>query len=81
MLPRTTSDRVEFATRIIAIAFFLWLAWNFVLVSLDLVRTKEVTPMFRLPYYPISLGLAFCCVAQCITLVSQIAKIVGGRHE
>lgn len=82
MLPRTTSDRIELATRIIAIAFFLWLAWNFVLVSLDLVKTKEVTPMFRLPYYPISLGLAFCCVMQCVTLLSQIAAIVGGgRHE
>jgi len=81
MLPRTASDWIELATRIIAIALFLWLAWNFVLVSLDLIKNKEVTPMFRLPYYPISFGLAFCCVMQCVTLVSQIARIVGGRHE
>ena len=81
MLPRTASDRIELATRIVCIALFLWLAWNFVLVSLDLIKNKEVTPMFRLPYYPISFGLAFCCVMQCVTLVSQIARIVGGRHE
>jgi len=81
MLPRTASDRIELATRIIGIAFFLWLAWNFVLISLDLIKTKEVTPVFRMPYYPISFGLAFCCVAQCVTFISQIARIVGGRHE
>jgi TRAP-type C4-dicarboxylate transport system permease small subunit len=81
MLPKTTSDRIELATRILGIAFFLWLAWNFVLISLDLIKTKEVTPVFRMPYYPISFGLAFCCVAQCVTFISQIATIVGGRHE
>jgi len=36
--------------------------------------------VFRLPYYPISFGLAFCCIVQCFTLFSQIMKIVGGRH-
>jgi len=81
MLPRTASDWIELATRIIGIAFFLWLAWNFVLISLDLIKTKEVTPVFRMPYYPISFGLALCCVAQCVTFISQIARIVGGRHE
>lgn len=81
MLPKTTSDWINLVTRIIGIAFFLWLAWNFLLMSVDLIRTKEVTPVFRMPYYPISFGLAFCCVIQCVTLVSQIATIVGGRHE
>lgn len=81
MLPRTVSGWIELATRVVAIVFFLWLAWNFVSMSLDLIKTKEVTPVFRMPYYPISFGLAFCCVMQCVTLVSQIAKIVGGRHE
>lgn len=81
MLPKRTSGWIEVATRIIGIAFFIWLAWNFVLISLDLIKTKEVTPVFRMPYYPISFGLAFCCLAQCVTLISQIAKIVGDRHE
>ena len=81
MLPKRTSGWIEVATRIIGIAFFIWLAWNFVLISLDLIKTKEVTPVFRMPYYPISFGLAFCCLAQCVTFISQIAKIVGDRHE
>ena len=51
---------MQVATRIISIALFLWMGWNFVVMSLDLIKSKEVTPVFRLPYYPISFGLAFC---------------------
>lgn len=79
-LPKNARDGMEVATRIIGIALFLWIGWNFVDMSLDLIKSKEVTPVFRLPYYPISFGLAFCCIVQCFTLFSQIMKIVGGRH-
>jgi TRAP-type C4-dicarboxylate transport system permease small subunit len=79
-LPKNVSDGMQVATRIIGIALFLWISWNFVDMSLDLIKSKEVTPVFRLPYYPISFGLAFCCIVQCFTLFSQIMKIVGGRH-
>jgi TRAP-type C4-dicarboxylate transport system permease small subunit len=79
-LPRNVRDGMQVATRIIGIALFLWISWNFVDMSLDLIKSKEVTPVFRLPYYPISFGLAFCCIVQCFTLFSQIMKIVGGRH-
>ena len=79
-LPKNAKGWMEVATRIIGIALFLWIGWNFVDMSLDLIKSKEVTPVFRLPYYPISFGLAFCCIVQCFTLFSQIVKIVGGRH-
>ena len=79
-LPKEARDGMQIATRIMGIALFLWIGWNFVDMSLDLLKSKEVTPVFRLPYYPISFGLAFCCIVQCFTLLSQIVKIVGGRH-
>jgi TRAP-type C4-dicarboxylate transport system permease small subunit len=74
-LPKNVSDGMQVATRIIGIALFLWMSWNFVDMSLDLIKSKEVTPVFRLPYYPITFGLAFCCLVQCFTLFSQILKI------
>ena len=80
-MPKKAGDMMQVATRILGIALFLWMGWNFVVMSLDLIKSKEVTPVFRLPYYPISFGLAFVCLVQCLTLVSQIMKIVGGRHE
>jgi TRAP-type transport system small permease protein len=80
-LPARTAGTVQIATRVLTIALFLWMSWNFVVMSLDLIKSKEVTPVFRLPYYPISFGLAFSCIVQCLTLVSQIMETVGGRHE
>ncbi len=79
-LPKNARDGMQVATRIMGIALFLWIAWNFVDMSLDLIKSKEVTPVFRLPYYPISLGLAFASLTQCLVFVSQIKEIVGGRH-
>ena len=75
-----TRDRLRLATRVLAIALFLWMGWNFVAMSLDLIRSKEVTPVFKVPFYPIALGLAFTCLVQCLTLVSQIRDIVGERR-
>lgn len=80
-IPKKAGNVMQVATRLISIALFLWISWNFVVMSLDLVKSKEVTPVFRLPYYPISFGLAFVCLVQCFTLFSQIQKIVGGRNE
>ncbi len=56
---------MQVTTRVVSIALFLWMGWNFVVMSLDLIKSREVTPVFRLPYYPISFGLAFVCLVQC----------------
>jgi TRAP-type C4-dicarboxylate transport system permease small subunit len=79
-LPKSAGGAMQVATRILSIALFLWMGWNFVVMSLDLIKSKEVTPVFRLPYYPISFGLAFACVIQCLVLLSQIKELAGGRH-
>ncbi len=79
-LPKNVNAGMQVVTRIMGIALFLWMSCNFVEMSLDLIKSKEVTPVFRLPYYPISLGLSFACIIQCLVFVSQIREIVGGRH-
>jgi TRAP-type C4-dicarboxylate transport system permease small subunit len=81
LLPKRVRDGVEIATRITGMALFLWMSWNFILMSFDLKATNTVTPVFRMPYYPISFGVAFCCVVQCFAFFSQIMRILGGRHE
>jgi TRAP-type C4-dicarboxylate transport system permease small subunit len=80
-IPRRAGKIMQVATRILGIALFLWMGWNFIVMSLDLIKSREVTPVFRLPYYPISFGLAFVCLVQCFTLFSQIMELAGGRHE
>ncbi len=76
-----TGRAIRLATRLLAIALFLWMGWNFVLMSLDLVKSREVTPVFKVPFYPISFGLAFTCLVQCLTLLTEIRAIAGSRHE
>jgi len=79
-LPSRWKGRMEVATRIVAMALFLWMGWNFVVMSHDLMKSREVTPVFRLPFYPISLGLALCCILQCVTFIAQIARVAGGKN-
>jgi TRAP-type C4-dicarboxylate transport system permease small subunit len=80
-MPKKARNVMQIVTRILGIALFLWMGWNFIIMSVDLIKSKEVTPVFRWPYYPISFGLAFVCLVQCSTLFSQIMKIAGERNE
>lgn len=80
-LSRKSGATMEVFTRVLGIALFLWMSWNFVTMSIDLIKSNEVTPVFRLPYYPISFGLAFSCIIECFTLALQVIDTVGGSHE
>jgi hypothetical protein len=71
---------METMTRVLSIFLFLWIAWNFFVYGLDLIRNKEVTQMFKMPFYPISFGLAFSCLIQCLALVLQLVRIQRGSR-
>ena len=67
---------MEVITRCMGIVLFLFISYNFILYGLDLRRTHEVTPSFRLPYYPIPFGLSFSCFLESITLVADLIKTI-----
>ncbi|MBP1739095.1 MAG: TRAP-type C4-dicarboxylate transport system, small permease component [Deltaproteobacteria bacterium] len=62
-------------TRFMGIALFAFVGYNFIMYGLDLRRTHEVSPAFRLPYYPIPFGLSLSCFLQSLTLVADLVKI------
>lgn len=68
-------------TRCMGIILFLFVAVNFILYGLDLRRTQEVSPSFKLPYYPIPFGLSFSCFLQAATLAADLIKTVGKGKE
>lgn len=72
---------LQIITRCMGIALFLFAGYNFVLYGLDLMRTGEVTPGFRIPYYPITFGLAVSCFLQSITLLCDLLTTVAVREE
>jgi TRAP-type C4-dicarboxylate transport system permease small subunit len=71
-LSAQASRRMQMWTRIVSIAVFFWLGWNFVVIGFNLMRTNEVSGIYRLPFYPIAYGLGFACLVQCLALVSEI---------
>ena len=79
-LPRRASAALQVFTRIASVALFAWMGWNFIVMSMDLIKSGEVTPVFRLPFYPISLGLAFSCLVQCFVLLVDAGKAAGGSQ-
>jgi TRAP-type C4-dicarboxylate transport system permease small subunit len=78
---RRTRNQLLVFTRIVCLALFTWMGWNFITMSLDMIRVGEVTQVFRIPYYPITFGLALCCFTQCFVFLSQIREILGERYE
>lgn len=68
-------------TRLLGIALFAFIGYNFILFGIDLVRTGEVSSSFKLPYYPIAWGLSLSCFLQSLTLVVDFVKTVGGENE
>jgi TRAP-type C4-dicarboxylate transport system permease small subunit len=78
---KRTGTRLKVFTRVVCLALFMWIAWNFLTMSLDMIRVGEITQVFRLPYYPITLGLTLSCLIQCFVFLSQIRELVGEPHE
>jgi len=65
---------MQIITRCIGIILFAFIGYNFIIYGFDLIRTGEVSPSFRLPYYPIPFGLSVSCFLQCFTLVADLMK-------
>jgi TRAP-type C4-dicarboxylate transport system permease small subunit len=68
--------------RLLGIGIFALLAWALFDKGNDLYATGEVSLTLHVPYYPVAYGLSFCCLVECLVLLSAILKaIAGGEHE
>ena len=65
-------------TKVIGALFFLFVGYNFIRYGLTLMRTGEVSPSFRIPYYPITFGLAVSCFLESLTLICDLLKLAKG---
>jgi TRAP-type C4-dicarboxylate transport system permease small subunit len=69
------------STRVLNIGLFILIAWNLFIYANSLYASGEVTLTRQLPFYPIAYGLAGCCIIQCLVLITDIMKILGGTYE
>jgi TRAP-type C4-dicarboxylate transport system permease small subunit len=69
-------------TKSIGILLFLFIAYNFILYGLSLKRSGEVSPGLKIPFYPITFGLAVSCFLESLTLFADLLKLTrGDPHE
>jgi TRAP-type C4-dicarboxylate transport system permease small subunit len=79
-LSRRGKRSMELATKLAGLILFLFMGVNFILYSFTLMKTGEVSAGLRIPYYPITFGLALSCFLESLTLFADLMK-VSGRTE
>jgi hypothetical protein len=73
---------MEFITKLVGLILFLFIGINFILYGLTLMKTGEVSAGLRIPYYPITFGLALSSFLESLTLFAGLLRAVEGwRHE
>lgn len=76
-----TQAAFNIVTRLMGITIFILIAWNLFIYAGSLYASGEVTLTRNLPFYPIAYGLAGCCIMECLVLLVDIRKIIGGTYE
>ncbi len=72
---------MEFITKLIGLILFLFIGVNFILYGLTLIKTGEVSAGLRIPYYPITFGLALSCFLESLTLFAGLLKACPGDRN
>ncbi|OPY69857.1 MAG: Tripartite ATP-independent periplasmic transporter [Syntrophorhabdaceae bacterium PtaU1.Bin034] len=68
-------------TRILSLAFFVFLGWNLMILASDMLRSGEVSLTLQLPFYPVAYGIGFAAFVECLVLIGDFVKIAGGEYE
>ncbi len=79
-----TKSAFHVITRILALCFFMILAWYLIKLGLSFSKAGESTLTLALPLYPVALVLGICSVVQCIVLVADLLRGTaeeGAAHE
>lgn len=69
------------ATRALVIVLFFLIGWNLMKFGMDLQKSGEVSLTLQMPFYPVAYGVGVCCFVQCLVMICDILKIVGGEYE
>jgi len=79
--PRNIRDVFNIVTRCMVLILFVLIGWNLLKYGLDLQRSGEVSPTLHIPFYPVAYGIGIACFVQCLVMVCDIVKILGGEYE
>jgi len=80
-LPDFGQKFMNILTRLIGIVLFILIGYNLLLYATDLFKSGEVSLTKQIPFYPIAYGMGVCCFVQCLVLITDIVKVIGGKYE
>jgi TRAP-type C4-dicarboxylate transport system permease small subunit len=80
-LPPQIKKIVNVVTKCLGIGLFLLIAWQVVLLGNDLRESGEVSIVLRVSFYPVAYAIGLCSFVQCLVLLCDIVKIIGGKNE
>ena len=78
--PARVQDVFNIATRCMVFSLFFLFGWQTIKYGMDLQFTREVSPTLRFPFYPVVYAVGVCCFVQCLVLVTDVMKIIGGEY-
>jgi len=81
MFPDRIRNIVNILTRVVCIALFAVIGYNLFLYASNLRVSGEVSLTRQIPFYPVAYGLGVSCFVQCLVLITDIAKVIGGKYE
>jgi len=71
----------EVFTRVVSILLFIAVGIYLFKKGMYLYRSGEVSLTLQIPFSPFVFGVAVCCFIQCLVLLCDIAKHMGGEYE
>jgi len=80
-LSRRARTGFQFFNKVVGVLLFLFIGYNFILYGLTLRQTGEVSPGLKIPYYPITFGLAVSCFLESLTLFCDLLKTIQGERK
>jgi TRAP-type C4-dicarboxylate transport system permease small subunit len=78
--PKRTRKIFNIFTKCLGIGLFLLIGWNIIILGNDLRVTREVSVVLRVPFYPVAYGIGIASFLQCLVLLCDIVKILGGKN-
>ena len=68
-------------TRVLCFILFAFIGYNLFNVAAEYQASGEVSPTIQLPFYPVTYGVAVCCLLECCVFIFEIVKIWRGEYE
>jgi TRAP-type C4-dicarboxylate transport system permease small subunit len=68
-------------TRVLCLILFAFIGYNLFNVGARFHASGEVSPTIKIPFYPVTYGVAVCCLLECCVFVFDIVKIWRGEYE